>query len=529
MRLAQFILGNLDSILQEWDAFARTVETSQPALSPRSLRNHAEQILKTVAKDLLTPQTAQQQQDNSRGLKPVSADATAAQTYAVLRLTDGFSLDQMVAEYRALRASVLRLWLAHEQGPVLVIAGAGSGKTRIITARIAHLIVNKHVDPTTIVALTFTNKAAQEMRERIIAFIGQQIHQPFLGTFHAYCLRLLREYGSFIGLKSFGILDEIDQETLVKKILGPVSGRHVTPRQALHQLSLLKNSAIIDLSESSLIDHYTRELYQRYEAEKKLSNCLDFDDLLLYTIKLFEHAEFKKIIRNHVRHLLVDEYQDTNAVQHVLLKHLALEKNTCAIDSLCVVGDEDQAIYSWRGATIENITQFSNQIINTTLVTIEQNYRSAKQILDAANQIITNNTNRHPKKLWSTRTGKNCIVQLACASDNQEAELVARAAAITRQHKTSTTFAVLYRAHFQSRAIEEALVRHSVPYRIIGGVQFYERKEVKDILAYVRLVANPFDHIAFARIINCPTRALGEKFVELFFEYWGNCKNNFGK
>jgi len=408
--------------------------------------------------------------------------------------------------------------VTHTHGPLLVIAGAGSGKTRVITARIAYLILKQQVTPSSILALTFTNKAAQEMRERINTFLGDTpCSGLFLGTFHAYCLRLLKEYGSLLNLAQFSIIDSADQEALFKKILGTGNTR-MTPKQALATISTLRNTNTLALSLEN--DFFLRDLYHRYETEKKLSNYLDFDDLLFYGIKLFEQNNFKKIFRQRVRHILVDEYQDTNYAQHTLLKHMAIDNNACIIDSLCIVGDEDQAIYSWRGATIENIIQFNREITSTTCITIEQNYRSTKQILDTANHIITHNTNRHPKQLWSNKKEKNCVLQVSYPSDQHEAASTAQAITIARRNKKYQHIAVLYRAHFQSRVLEEALIRESITYKIIGGTQFYERKEIKDIIAYLRLVVNPYDRLAFIRAINCPPRALGQKFLELFLDCW---------
>lgn len=403
-------------------------------------------------------------------------------------------------------------------GSILVIAGAGSGKTRIITARITHLIVKQAVNPSAIVALTFTNKAAQEMRSRVTHFMQAPTPGLFVGTFHSYCLRLLREYGHLIDLTHFSIIDEADQEILLKKIVTKTGAQSLSPRQAAHAISLIKNSDGIEQQDANA---YILDVYHNYEREKTASNCLDFDDLLLKVLELFDrNADFAHAFHQRIRHILVDEYQDTNVVQHKLLKKMAIVNNKNTLDSLCIVGDEDQAIYSWRGATVENIVHFDREVADTTIITIEQNYRSVKPILDAANHLITHNSSRHPKKLWSNRPGANCIAHLMCASEYQEAELVARYALTHRKHTTQAPLAILYRTHFQSRALEEALLRHSIPYVIIGGIRFYDRKEIKDLLAYVRLIVNPFDRIAWARAINCPSRKLGEKFSDLFESHW---------
>lgn len=408
--------------------------------------------------------------------------------------------------------------VAHKNGPLLVIAGAGSGKTRVITARIINLMVNENINPHNIVALTFTNKAAGEMKERINNFVRGA--KPFIGTFHAYCLQLLKTNSNLLELPTFTILDSDDQQQLLTSIIKR-SGfeKRIAPKSLAYTISTLKNSlATINNFDA---DHLVQQLYREYEREKKVSNCLDFDDLLLYALKLFKHQEFKTAMQNTVRHILVDEYQDTNAVQHALLKAIALkDKKTLMIDSLCVVGDEDQSIYSWRGATVANILNFKKDFPKTTIIKIEQNYRSAQPILHLANQVIDNNQNRNPKKLWSTKTGKDRVRIVQCMSGYQEGDAIAHAVKNLAKTKTKQSFAVLYRAHYQSRAIEEALIRHTVPYKIVGGIQFYERKEIKDMLAYLRLLVNPFDRIAFFRIVNCPTRGLGDKFQEQFYTCW---------
>ncbi|KKQ02838.1 MAG: ATP-dependent DNA helicase PcrA [candidate division TM6 bacterium GW2011_GWE2_36_25] len=411
----------------------------------------------------------------------------------------------------------------HAKGPLLVIAGAGSGKTRVITSRIINLILTEKVTPTSIIALTFTNKAAQEMRERVQKSIGIPAtpfknNSFFIGTFHSYCLRLLKKNAHILKLDHFSILDGDDQISMLKKLVDAHCPKKIQPRQALYQISTLKNNLLNQ--QETLIDPTVQELYNLYEHEKRLSNCLDFDDLLIKALELFSSKNFKTAHQNHIRHVLVDEYQDTNVVQNELLKEMCLDKKKFIIDSLCAVGDEDQSIYSWRGATIDNMLNFKKDFPGTTLIKIEQNYRSVKPILEAANHIIKHNQNRHPKKLWSTREGSNNILELTCMSGFQEADMIAASASLLQQKNELQNCAVLYRTHFQSRLIEEALIKKSIPYKIIGGIQFYERKEIKDLLAYLRLLINPFDRIALFRILNCPPRRLGDKFAEQFQKAW---------
>lgn len=412
----------------------------------------------------------------------------------------------------------------HGHGPILVIAGAGSGKTRVITARITNLILNNKIPPHAIIALTFTNKAANEMKERIAHFLGTTHNVPFVGTFHAYCVRLLKQNSNQLNTPTFTILDSDDQLKMVSSILHRVNaGKNITPRNAIYQISHIKNQLISPIN-SSLFSHPIMEqVYTAYEKEKKVSNCFDFDDLMLEVLKLFKtNTVFKMLHHERVQHILVDEYQDTNIVQHELLKHMALKNTTLAVDSLCAVGDEDQSIYSWRGATIANMLNFKKDFTDTKTIKIEQNYRSVQPILEVANRVIEKNINRNPKKLWSDKKGSDRVRIATCMSEYQEGECIAQCLKAASIQQKRSSIAVLYRTHAQSRAIEEALIKHSIPYKIIGGIQFYERKEIKDLLAYVRLIINPFDRTSFFRIVNTPSRGLGTKFEELFYEYWDN-------
>ncbi|MEX0940043.1 MAG: UvrD-helicase domain-containing protein [Candidatus Babeliales bacterium] len=409
----------------------------------------------------------------------------------------------------------------HKKGPLLVIAGAGSGKTRVITARILNLLINEKIDPRSIIALTFTNKAAGEMKERIHQFLPTGI-KPFIGTFHSYCLQLLKTNAKLLDYPSFTIIDSDDQQQLLSSIIKK-SGfeKRISAKNLSYQLSMYKNSAVSSQTEHLFTDPSIRELLIEYEREKKASKCLDFDDLLLEVLTLFKkNSEFVTQHQETIRHILVDEYQDTNITQHALLKAMAKQKNKLIIDSLCAVGDEDQSIYSWRGATVENMLHFSKDFAKTTLIKIEQNYRSVQPILEIANQVINHNQQRNPKNLWSEKKAKNRIHIVRCMSGYQESEVIAEFLKQLEKKDTVNSCAILYRAHYQSRTLEEALIRHSIPYKIIGGIQFYERKEIKDILAYLRLIANPFDRISFFRAINCPLRGLGDKFQELFYNRW---------
>lgn len=413
-----------------------------------------------------------------------------------------------------------------DTGPVLVIAGAGSGKTRLITSRVSYLLLKKNVGSSGIVALTFTNKAAQEMKERVIHFTHSKNQTPFIGTFHSYCLFLLKQYSQFLPFTNFSIMDEDDKRALLTKLLkkSPLH-KKFTPQTLSHMVSRYKSQlpGSTGMQDLSFENPSLWEIMQEYEKEKQTSKCFDFDDLLLEALHLFRrHPEVKALHQERVRHLLVDEYQDTNTIQHALLKEMSLDKKgNLAIDSICVVGDEDQSIYSWRGATVDNIINFKKDFPGAQLVKIEQNYRSKQPILSVANQVIQNNSKRNEKKLWSAKTGSDCVRVLRCLSGYQEAEIIGRFCKNLFSQKKLSSTAILYRTHFQSRVLEEALLRHSIPYTIIGGIRFYERKEIKDLLAYLRLIMNPFDKLAFARVINCPLRGLGDKFQETLLDFWG--------
>ncbi len=413
-----------------------------------------------------------------------------------------------------------------QKGSLLVIAGAGSGKTRVITARITHLIVNKKVLPSSIVALTFTNKAANEMKKRISGFLDAHHTLPFIGTFHSYCVKLLKQNQEYLATPFFSILDSDDQQKMIKNILQRNNlHKQITVKKAAYQISQMKNhtSDPTKPPKQYLSNQIIEDIYHAYEQEKKASKCLDFDDLLLETLHLFKKKrEFKKDFQEYINHILVDEYQDTNVVQHELLKQMAKRNNQLVIDSICAVGDEDQSIYSWRGATVTNMLNFRKDFSDTTVVKIEQNYRSVQTILDIANKVIQHNRLRTPKKLWSEKKGHNRIKCLSCLTEYQESNGIAQFILIAKKTYDLKNIAILYRTHTQSRAIEEALIKASVPYKIIGGIQFYERKEIKDLLAYLKLIANPFDRTSLFRIINVPTRGLGTKFEEEFYTRWHN-------
>src|SRR5688572_14120847 len=377
----------------------------------------------------------------------------------------------------------------HREGPLLILAGAGSGKTRVITYRIAHLIGDGQAKADEVLAVTFTNKAAQEMRERVEALIGTDAGGTWLSTFHALCARLLRREAPKINLsRDFVIYDSSDQVAVVKQAqreLG-IDDKLVPPRMALSRISSAKNrmegpDAL--RGAFNLRDEQIAKIFERYLQALRDSNALDFDDLLLKTVELFETSEAtREFYARKFRYVMVDEYQDTNRPQYLLIRRLAaIHRN------LAVVGDPDQSIYKWRGADLKNILDFEHDFPEAQIVRLEQNYRSTQVILDAATAVIRQNRNRKDKRLWTDRAGGSRIVAYRGTDELEEADFIVRALKQARAENVDSTMAVLYRINAQSRAIEDSLMRESIPYKIIGGVRFYERKEIKDSLAYLKL------------------------------------------
>ncbi len=400
------------------------------------------------------------------------------------------------------------------EGPLLILAGAGSGKTRVIAHRIAHLVRDRLAEPDGILAVTFTNKAAAEMRSRVEAILGTDCRSMWISTFHALCARLLRREAPQIGLsRDFVIYDSNDQLTLMKHVLREAGADGtLQPRVVLSRISHAKNRMEAangipgawtsrDEQVSALFESYTRAL--------KEANALDFDDLLLKTVELFDKsASVRERYSRKFRYVMVDEYQDTNRPQYLLVRHLAVHHN------LCVVGDPDQSIYKWRGADLRNILDFEQDFPEVATVRLERNYRSTQVILDAATAVISNNRNRKEKKLYTDRQGGARILCYRAADDLDEAEFVARTARAALREDPENTVAIVYRTNAQSRTLEDALRRAGTAYRIIGGVRFYERREVKDALAYLRLIMNPHDNVSFRRVVNVPARGVGKGVME---------------
>jgi DNA helicase-2/ATP-dependent DNA helicase PcrA len=405
----------------------------------------------------------------------------------------------------------------HVDGPLLILAGAGSGKTRVIAHRIAHLVSTGVAGPEELLAVTFTNKAAEEMRTRVEDLLGIDCRRMWISTFHALCARLLRREAVHIGLsRDFVIYDSNDQLTVVKqaiKQLGLDDGA-LQPRAVLSRISHAKNrmespSAIAERAFSSRDEHIGK-IYQMYLDALGEASALDFDDLLLKTVELFERSEqVRNYYATKFRFLMVDEYQDTNRPQYLLVQRLAsLHRN------LCVVGDPDQSIYKWRGADLKNILDFEHDFPEAVIVKLERNYRSTQVILDAASAVIAQNRHRKEKRLYTDQRGGSRIKIYRAGDDLDEAEFVARVVRGALRDDTENTAAILYRTNAQSRTLEDALRRANTPYKIIGGVRFYERKEIKDALSYLRLVLNPHDDVSFRRVANVPARGIGKGVID---------------
>ncbi|MEC1625292.1 DNA helicase PcrA [Bacillus sp. PK3-037] len=409
-------------------------------------------------------------------------------------------------------------------GPLLLMAGAGSGKTRVLTHRIAYLMAEKHVAPWNILAITFTNKAAREMKERVESILGPGADDIWISTFHSMCVRILRRDIDRIGInRNFSILDTADQLSVIKGILKErnLDPKKFDPRSILGTISSAKNE-LTEPEEFSKVaggyyDQVVSDVYTDYQKKLLKNQSLDFDDLIMTTIKLFDRIpEVLEFYQRKFQYIHVDEYQDTNRAQYMLVKQLAER-----FQNLCVVGDSDQSIYRWRGADIANILSFEKDYPNASVILLEQNYRSTKRILRAANEVIQNNTNRKPKNLW-TENDEGIKISYY-RGDNEFGEGQFVAGKIYELHHSGkrklSDIAILYRTNAQSRVIEETLLKAGLNYNIVGGTKFYDRKEIKDILAYLRLVSNPDDDISFTRIVNVPKRGVGATSLEKIASY----------
>ncbi len=409
------------------------------------------------------------------------------------------------------------------EGPLLIMAGAGSGKTRVLTHRIAYLLDEKDVSPYNILAITFTNKAAKEMKARVEQLVGEEAQVIWMSTFHSMCVRILRRDADRIGIeRNFTIIDPTDQKSVIKDVLKNenIDSKRFEPRMFIGAISNLKNELKTPEDAQKEANDYHSQMvatvYKGYQRQLSRNEALDFDDLIMTTINLFERVpEALEYYQNKFQYIHVDEYQDTNKAQYTLIKLLANK-----FKNLCVVGDSDQSIYGWRGADIQNILSFEEDYPDAKTIFLEQNYRSTKTILNAANEVIKNNTERKPKGLWTANTGGDKINYYEATTERDEAEYVVREIMKhQRNGKKYSDMAILYRTNAQSRVLEETFMKSNIPYTMVGGQKFYDRKEIKDLLSYLRVIANSNDDISLQRIINVPKRGVGPSSVEKIQTY----------
>jgi DNA helicase II / ATP-dependent DNA helicase PcrA len=409
------------------------------------------------------------------------------------------------------------------EGPVLIVAGAGSGKTRVLTHRVAYLLSEKQVHPWNILAITFTNKAAREMKERIVSLVGPRAEEIWISTFHAMCVRILRRDIDQLGMsRNFTILDTSDQLNVIKQVLKEenLDPKKFEPRSLLNQISHAKNQlagpAEMKQGARNFFEQVAADVYEKYQEKLRANQSLDFDDLLMETVRLFQsRPEVKEYYQRKFKYIHVDEYQDTNHAQYVLVQMLAEHHR-----NICVVGDSDQSIYRFRGADIRNILHFEQDYPDAVQIKLEQNYRSTKNILQAANHLIAHNTERKPKELWTANEEGSKIQLFEAGTEQEEGFYIAETISNgIKEGKRYSDYAVLYRTNAQSRVIEEVMMKSNIPYTVVGGIKFYERKEIKDLLAYLRLIVNPHDDLSLSRIINVPRRGVGAASLEKIQNY----------
>lgn len=410
------------------------------------------------------------------------------------------------------------------EGPLLIMAGAGSGKTRVLTHRMAYLLQEKFVNPWNILAITFTNKAAKEMKERVTRLVGTAGNDMWVSTFHSMCVRILRREAEQIGYsRNFTICDQSETETLMKRIVKDknLDAKKFEPRAILGKISNAKNELITPKEYAGMTGNYfdniVAECYEAYQRHLKNAQSMDFDDLIMLAVKLFEdHPDTLAYYQNKFHYIHVDEYQDTNFAQYKLVQLLA-EK----FKNICVVGDADQSIYGWRGADMANIMNFEKDYTDAKVVLLEQNYRSTKTILKAANGVIEKNRNRKDKKLWTDNVEGEKITYYRAQSEHDEARFIVGTMQkiVQEDGRKYGDFAILYRTNAQSRVIEDTLVKSNIRYKMVGGHKFYDRKEIKDVMAYLRLISNPADDLSFNRIINVPKRGIGGVSLQKLYDF----------
>ncbi len=450
--------------------------------------------------------------------------------------------EEREAAARAERAEALlegltgpqRAAVVHRGGPLLIVAGAGSGKTRVLTRRIAHLIATGDAAPWQILAITFTNKSADEMRRRVADLVGRRAARMWVSTFHSACVRILRAHGDRLGYKgSFTIYDDADSRRLIEIVCREleIDTKKLSPRSIQGQISQAKSSQLgpreYRAAALTIFDRRVADVFDLYQQRMVEANAMDFDDLLSNAVRLFaENPDVLDHYRTRFTHILIDEYQDTNAVQNALAVQLAGGHR-----NIVVVGDSDQSVYRFRGADITNILEFEREFPDATAITLDQNFRSTQTILDAANAVIVNNLSRKPKTLWTDAGEGERIVRYRAEDEYDEGAWVAHE--ITRLHREQGLrwgdVAIFYRTNAQSRALEEAMVRAEVPYRVVGGTKFYDRREVKDVMAYLRVLVNPDDEVSWRRIVNVPKRGVGETSVAKLAGWSGREGMSFGE
>lgn len=428
-------------------------------------------------------------------------------------LTDGLNPQQQEA-------------VQHAGSPLLVVAGAGSGKTRVLTRRIAYLLAERNVAPYEVLAITFTNKAAGEMKERVAELVGDRARSMWVSTFHSACVRILRKEAQLLGYSnSFTIYDQSDSLRLITLVIRDMNldSKKYAPRAVQSLISSAKNELqgpadYLNQSKNQF-DQIVADVYAIYQKRLTSANSMDFDDLIAKTVEVLQrHPEARAKYRSRFRHILVDEYQDTNHAQYILIKELVGDvRDGFPIAELCVVGDADQSIYAFRGANIRNILQFEADYPQARTILLEQNYRSTQNILSAANSVIANNENRKEKNLWSESGAGSTLIGHVAESEHDEAEFVVSEISRLRDLGKSNPgdTAIFYRTNAQSRVFEEVFLRSGIPYKVVGGVRFYERREVKDFLAYLRVLVNPEDEVSLRRIINTPKRGIGDRALDL--------------
>jgi len=415
--------------------------------------------------------------------------------------------------------------VTHQGGPLLVVAGAGSGKTRVLTRRIAYLLATRKVEPFEILAITFTNKAAGEMKERVAALVGKRAKAIWVSTFHSACVRILRQEGTRLGFSSsYSIYDQADSVRLVTLVMRDLNldQKRYNPRAVAALISNAKNELLGPADyRNATTNHFEEivaEVYAIYQQRLTSANAMDFDDLIMKTVEVLQKfPDARARYRTRFKHILVDEYQDTNHAQYILIRELVgTDRDGIPAAELCVVGDADQSIYGFRGATIRNILQFEEDYPDATTILLEQNYRSTQNILSAANSVISKNESRKEKNLWSDSGSGPKLSGFVAENEHHEAEFV-RDELFKLSNEGTSKFgetAIFYRTNAQSRVFEEVFMRSAVPYKVVGGVRFYERKEIKDLLAYLRVLVNPSDEVSLRRIINTPKRGIGDRALD---------------